>query len=376
MGYFDENIYNQVVSGSNFGYEGAQQYYANLRNKLIKSIQLILNTQGTELSKKIIQNKLLNIENEIQTKSRAELMQSSQEELQKLVDWVESMLSGNSGKLQSLIQDTGNKLAQVKKDYKNNSNKLSSAAKKSREELNNFIKEKGQHENILMAITKNKQYVNNPDYNSLVNFMEGYLMRVVRWKAEGVSDIFISPKDTAILAGYLKEVVEKEALVDLFKKLQIVDVSPDLIAGKNEIVDILLPFSNLKNIEGQGEEEIDFLQDFGIQSKLADITKYSNAEFFKISHSAKLRDQFNQGMTLDKEHEYQWTAGVAFLGKKARILQVLGEKNVMFFSGDNRYFMDSFIQQFRANGRYLAFEFDDEHKATSQIGLQAFEKKI
>ena len=93
----------------------------------------------------------------------------------------------------------------------------------------------------------------------------------------------------------------------------------------------------------------------------------------KISHQANLRDMFNAQFTNSNSgfNPASWCCGVVFLGQMQNIIQTLGNNNVIFISGPNRMFMDNFIESFRAQKMYLAFQMVDG-KATSQVGLQRF----
>ena len=112
---------------------------------------------------------------------------------------------------------------------------------------------------------------------------------------------------------------------------------------------------------------------FGIQIKARDIENVKTA-FMKISHQSELSKQFNLNMmsASGRFSKYSWSCSVAFLGQVDNILTSLGENNVMFISGNTRQFMDAFIRNFRSKNMYLAFEFDEQHKATSQVGLQRY----
>ena len=372
MGLFNRVIYEQVKNNEDFEYQEAIEHYKQLREKLIDQIQeLRYSKQLENISNAEIEKMLTTAGQKVEENTTKQLRDVSKRYLEDLVKWVDNQFSKNND-FGKIIKEMGQELAEKKKKVSQYSfNKI---VKQKQQEILAIINQETDEKSILYSIVKNKQLITDPNYQSVASYLTSYLMRVIRWRAE-TGKIYISDKDISRLAGYEKEVVELELFKNLFEQLGLGDYSPQLIAKENTITDILLPFEKINGVVADASEQIE-LTSFGIQSKLKAIN-FSESSFFKVSHQSALSKAFNQIKSEERGwNKYQWTAGVAFLAQKANILQSLGENNVLFLSGQEAYFMDSFIKQFRANSKYLAFEFDlKTHKATSQIGIQGMKKK-
>ena len=372
MGYFNRVIYEQVKNNENFEYQDAIEHYQQLREKLINQIQeLRYNKQLETISNREIEKMLTEAGEKVEENATKQLREVSSRYLEDLVHWVNNQFLKNNS-FGNRIKKIGQELAELKNHA--TQYKFDKIVKQRQQEILEMINQETDEKSILYSIIKNKSVITDPNYQSVASYLTGYLMRVIRWRAEH-SSIYISDRDISRLAGYEKEVVELKLFKNLFEQLGLGDYSPQLIAGENTITDILLPFEKISGITASASEQIELVS-FGVQSKLKTIN-FSENNFFKISHQAKLSTVFNQIKSEERGwNKYSWTAGVAFLATKQNILQCLGENNVLFLSGQNTYFMDSFIQQFRANSKYLAFEFDQNtHKAKSQIGVQGMKKR-
>lgn len=213
------------------------------------------------------------------------------------------------------------------------------------------------------------------------------MVRVARWIVQN-SKIFISFNDINRLAGYYKEIGEKESLLKFFQQkkingqnIQVKDII--LEAGKNNINDLLFVFESL-NGDGLSSQEISLTGDpqienmaintFGAQIKAFNI-KNIGTKMMKISHQKALKTIFNaQGLSNEEFNKHSWACGVVYLGQLKNIIQCFGQNNIVFISGPVRMFMHDFINYFRQENLYLAFEMNNDSsiKNNTQVGLQRF----
>ena len=371
MSVFDWRIAKkQVQSGYNFEYEKAISHYTNLKKRMLDQIN--------------VNNSLAN------DNFYFELEKQMKQELEDLVKGVDSNLSSLSyeslNKIQQMVvnvfetqSDNGllDSLIQELNQLENNKELTQSSRKQEIEKIRQQIINYFGKENIQkIAQDALKSYTGDSgDFGVIYS---------IKWYTNSqTKQLFINKNALTTLMGYYKEIIEIKLLQQLFSKMKAKNISKDvqvnLVAGKNTINDIIFSFftqfenQDIKITENLSMVDKEYENYLGAQIKSKDIEKVKT-DFMKISHQAGLRDKFNQGMVSPSGRfsKYSWSCGVAFLGQAENILQSLGVNNVMFISGATRDFTDNFIKNFRSKNMYLAFEFDEKHKATSQIGLQRY----
>ena len=380
MSLFDWRIAKkQVQNGYNFGYGAAIEHYSNLKRRMFDQLSVdksLMNDSFYIDIEKQLKQEL----NELSQGVSNNLSSLSYDSLNKIQQMVINVFENNSDG--GLLNELTQQLVQLENNKELTQSTRKQEIEKIRQQiLNYFGKENIQKiaQDALASYTGG-----SGDLGVIYSFLNSFLINTIRWYTNSQSkNLFINKNALTTLMGYYKEIIEVKLLQQLFSQMQAKGISKsvniDLVAGKNTINDIIFSFlspfeSNSVNtavsLSSIGEEYENYI---GAQIKSRDIEKVKT-DFMKISHQAGLRDKFNQGMIspAGRFSQYSWSCGVAFLGQTENILQSLGINNVMFISGATRDFTDNFIRNFRSKNMYLAFEFDAQHKATSQVGLQRY----
>lgn len=380
MSLFDWRVAKrQVQSGYNFGYDAAIEHYANLKRKMFDQIavnQSLINGNYYEEVEKLLQQEL----SELYDGTSQRLSSLSYKSLSTIQQMVKDVFDGtDSGILTSFANELNN--------LENNKNMKQHERRQEIERIRQNILNYFGKENIQKIAQEalNNYSGNSGDFGVIYSFLYSFLINTIKWyTSSNTQQLFINKNALTTLMGYYKEIIEVKLLQELFAKMKSQSVTKqqinvDLIAGKNTINDIIFSFlapfkaqqvAVAENISAVGEA---YEQQLGAQIKTRDIQNVKT-EFMKISHQSELSKQFNLNMisSAGRFSKYSWSCGVAFLGQTENILQSLGINNVMFISGATRDFTDNFIRNFRSKNMYLAFEFDAQHKATSQVGLQRY----
>lgn len=380
MSLFDWRVAKrQVQSGYNFGYDAAIEHYANLKRKMFDQIavnQSLINGNYYEEVEKLLQQEL----SELYDGTSQRLSSLSYKSLSTIQQMVKDVFDGtDSGILTSFANELNN--------LENNKNMKQHERRQEIERIRQNILNYFGKENIQKIAQEalNNYSGNSGDFGVIYSFLYSFLINTIKWyTSSNTQQLFINKNALTTLMGYYKEIIEVKLLQELFAKMKSQSVTKqqinvDLIAGKNTINDIIFSFLTpfkaqqvavAENISAVGEA---YEQQLGAQIKTRDIQNVKT-EFMKISHQSELSKQFNLNMisSAGRFSKYSWSCGVAFLGQTENILQSLGINNVMFISGATRDFTDNFIRNFRSKNMYLAFEFDAQHKATSQVGLQRY----
>lgn len=380
MSLFDWRVAKrQVQSGYNFGYDAAIEHYANLKRKMFDQIavnQSLINGNYYEEVEKLLQQEL----SELYDGTSQRLSSLSYKSLSTIQQMVKDVFDGtDSGILTSFANELNN--------LENNKNMKQHERRQEIERIRQNILNYFGKENIQKIAQEalNNYSGNSGDFGVIYSFLYSFLINTIKWyTSSNTQQLFINKNALTTLMGYYKEIIEVKLLQELFAKMKSQSVTKqqinvDLVAGKNTINDIIFSFLTpfkaqqiavAENISAVGEA---YEQQLGAQIKTRDIQNVKT-EFMKISHQSELSKQFNLNMisSAGRFSKYSWSCGVAFLGQTENILQSLGINNVMFISGATRDFTDNFIRNFRSKNMYLAFEFDAQHKATSQVGLQRY----
>lgn len=380
MSLFDWRVAKrQVQSGYNFGYDEAIAHYTSLKQRMFDQIAVnegLINGNFYQEIEKRLQQELL----ELHDGTASSLSTLSYKSLSTIQQMVKDVFDGtDSGILTSLANDLNN--------LEMNKNMKQSERRQEIEYIRwNILSYFGKENIQKIAQDALSSYNGNSgDFGVVYSFLYSFLINTIKWYTNSnAQSLFINKNALTTLMGYYKEIIEVKLLQDLFTRMQSQGVTKqqvniDLVAGKNTINDIIFSFltpfeaqqvTATETISSVGEA---YENQFGAQIKTRDIQNVKT-EFMKISHQGGLRDQFNQSMisASGRFSKYSWSCGVAFLGQTQNILTSLGINNVMFISGATRDFTDNFIRNFRSKNMYLAFEFDAQHKATSQVGLQRY----
>lgn len=371
----------RIQNNDNFDYDQAISYYSKLKTRMYQQIKInskIKNLSAGEIG--------LNIENELNSiytgLTSKELLELSNNTLNDIQNYIIDTYEKKDAKSYYLNQ-IQKEIEELSKKKENNIKETTQKIKKLEKEIINTFYDEDKLEKFISQQIQSMKFSSDGfiDFGTIINFLTGFILKTVKHVVDiQIKQYFINKNNKTTLMGYYKEIIEKEMLQKFFNN-QNLFVNVDLVAGANTINDLLLSFDNLNQIYNT-EELIQILDDpslenkmisMGVQIKARDIEKI-NTEFMKISHSAFLRDGFNSQLQ-QNDSQYSWSKGVVFLGQYKNILESFGSNNVMFISGPKRYFMDNFISNFRKKQMYLAFQMDNNHRATSQIGLQRFISK-
>lgn len=380
MSLFDWRVAKrQVQSGYNFGYDAAIEHYANLKRKMFDQIavnQSLINGNYYEEVEKLLQQEL----SELYDGTSQSLSSLSYKSLSTIQQMVKDVFDGtDSGILTSFASELNN----LEKNKNMKQHERRQEIERIRQNILNYFGKENIQKIAQEAL--NNYSGNSGDFGVIYSFLYSFLINTIKWyTSSNTQQLFINKNALTTLMGYYKEIIEVKLLQELFAKMKSQSVTKqqinvDLIAGKNTINDIIFSFLTpfkaqqvtvAENISAVGEA---YEQQLGAQIKTRDIQNVKT-EFMKISHQSELSKQFNLNMisSAGRFSKYSWSCGVAFLGQTENILQSLGINNVMFISGATRDFTDNFIRNFRSKNMYLAFEFDAQHKATSQVGLQRY----
>lgn len=363
----------KIQSGDNFGYNDAIDYYTRVKQRMFE--QLRLNQDLKDYSDAKIGD-LLNEEfnamyGELSTSGLMELSTGS---LQAIQDFVEATFYGDNG---AQLVDLQSQITQLKNDTEGIKRDNGMKIKELQSQMKTLLNAEDQ---ISALVTQALGKYSPPDGSlaSVTNFLSAFMLNTVRWRVETQGKLYINKNARTTLMGYYKEIIERKILADLFNRVGAGNVSVEMVAGANTINDLLLVFDGMSGTY-TGSEMISLINEndeqklisMGAQIKARDLEKVGT-DFMKISHQAGLRDEFNAQMKASGFDTYSWSCGVAFLGQTQNIIQSLGANNVLFLSGPKKYFMDDFIRRFRKENMYLSFQMDENHEATSQVGLQRY----
>ena len=359
-----------IVSGNNFQYPDAISHYLKMKERMFKQIRMnqeLKNMADAEIAN-IFKQDFETLYSQLNNSTLWELSYNSLTDIQR---WVSDRFEGESGSALQNLQERINKLEmQVQEKRSGKSEELAAAKLEMRSLLNTEMAAETCAARALSSAP-------GGDVSTVMAFLESFVLNSARWWVEVKGKTFINSNATTTLMGYYKELFEAKALKQLLEKFHITNATSLQVSGANTINDLLLSFNNLNgSVEISDSVGTVLPQDenFGIQIKARDINKIGTG-FMKISRQAGLRDGFNAQINQSGFNNRSWCCGVSFLGQSNNIIQSLGANNVMFISGPTRYFMDDFIQHFRKEQMYLAFQMGDDGKVTSQVGLQRFVEK-
>ena len=335
-----------------------------------------LKYESKEALSKMLKEELDATYNNIETK---ELKELSEKSLEIAKQWVIDKFNGDSnGTLTKLGQELNQEREKLSQEKQYKTTQLRKIEQEILKELN-LGKNIKLHLNRVLSFLQGEGFI---DYSSVESEIESFLIRNVSWHLKVGEKVFISDFQKRRMSGYYKEIIELKLLQNFFNNFHL-NVKTKMIASANTISDLLLStIDDLNKALEQNnysvEEMISIVDNnteqefggFGAQVKARDLMKVGT-NFMKISHQAGLAKEFNSIQSEDF-NKYSWACGVVFLGQKKNILQSLGPTNILFISGPHKYFMDEFIGTFRSRQMYLSFEMDDNHQATSQVGLQRY----
>ena len=363
----------KVQSGDNFGYNEAIDYYSKVKQRMFEQLRLNQDLQNYSDAKigDLLNDEFNSMYEELTT---SQLMELSTGSLQAIQNFVESTFYGSSG---AQLYDLQNQITKLQNDTEGVKKENTAKIKELQSQIKTLLNAEDQ---ISMLVQQALGKYNPPDGSlaSVTNFLSAFMLNTVRWRVETQGKLFINKNARTTLMGYYKEIIERKILAYLFNKIGANNVSVEMVAGANTINDLLLVFDNMSGTY-TGSEMISIIDEaeeqklisMGAQIKARDLEKVGT-DFMKISHQAGLRDEFNAQMQAAGFNTYSWSCGVAFLGQTQNIIQSLGANNILFLSGPKKYFMDDFIRRFRQENMYLSFQMNENHEATSQVGLQRY----
>lgn len=361
----------RIQNNDSFGYPSAIEHYQNLKNRMFAQIRMNKNFENYSdgLIGEKVQRQLDNVSEQLK-ENLFELSANSLEAIQKYVtDQIENK---NGGAVIVQLQQDINKLQeQIDNEKQTNSNEIDQL----RNQIKALLSSRSQVETILSNALKNYS-PSNGNLNTVINFLETFMLNTVKWYVETQGKMFINMNAKTTLMGYYKEVMEKKLVSQALQNMNVANATVNLISSANTINDLEIAFSNPSlDTTVSIDQDISILpplkESFFAQIKARDLDKVKTG-FMKISNQAGLLESFNAQMQASGFNNKSWACGVAFLGQAQNILQSLGRDNVLFVSGGGHYFMDEFIQKFRKQNMYLAFEMGDDKKLTKQVGLQRY----
>lgn len=353
MAYKDSQVaLEQIKSNYDFSYNLAVKHYRDLKEKMFNQIRL--NSEFNNLASDELV-KLFDYEDEkLKNEIQKNITSLSNDSLETIKEWAAEDIK-DSGLLAQI-----NELDQL---IHQEQNKNKTIIKRKQKEIQQRNNTRESIEALAYRMLKTNQL--ELDYNLCFNFLQSAYINLLRYQMRTEGQAYINDNMRTTLMGYYKEYIEAKLLKESMLKTTKNIIEIEQIGSKQNPSDIEIKINLPSSASVQEEVSV-----FGAQVKMKDINKVGTA-FMKISTRKNLSSKFNKVMgNFDKN---SWVSGVAFLGQLNNIKTALGENNVLFISGNNRYFMDEFIQNFRRQNMYLAFKFkDNPYEATSQIGLQRY----
>jgi len=357
-------------------YEKAIEHYSNLRSNMIKKI---INNKNNNIRKEYLDKiekyytDMLITETELGQKKTEQKAEELLQDTSKKI--IESFLSDNKKLTQ--LQDTVNNF-KVEKDSDKREFKESYTSR-----ITDSLKRR---QNKSLISLKKQDIINElPDRykknEDIVNQLNSYILRVLYNTV--ISEDKKINNDTKhyiqSLSGYFREIYEVDELKSLLLKtisnIKIANVGSKKINEKDTEIDIL--FYNLNTIEqnlNKNEEikckisalsdqdieeldkdlsnilkEIDF---FGEQSKSWKLSKYSFYGY-SIGYRSVI---FNQLLNEDGVNPYSQLQSIHYLSRLKNIIGSIGPTNVLFSTGDGRYWTADLIKSFREQELLLAFD--------------------
>ena len=332
-------------------YESAQQHYAKLKTQMLKT--LINNTNIEDLTEEQMSDLVLKTENIYNTNN---LSQKTNELLRKFEKVLLENRSEYEGYLQSIYEaiESGEK-------------KAITIAK---EELKRILKNNQQF--ILKEALKTSTIANikSNDYSTVLAQMRSILVHSLLTN----KNMTLYRQSAIRIGGFVKEVGELKALRKLFSSsgFQKNSVQTFLTGdfkssttGKDTPLDLIITtlqdaeqaFNQaevvVENIDKYiaGKSKYENINVFGEQSKSWNLT--SRTRFYEIGFRKNLLDSYKQQ---HPKSFRQIEKAINYLADVKNTLQVLGPLNVLISTGNQRWWMDDFLDEIRRRDMQLIFK--------------------
>ena len=422
----EQKYRRQITSKYNFDYKVAQEYYKTLKNQMLGHLNKNLNklyNKSIQSFERLTVDEILNSITQAQPQAD-DIKQSTH----KLLERVESLVHNFINTLDS--NDTGRHLASKQagdvivsmRKYQNEHPEAYKDGGEKRAFTNryrNLMEKMGSTLFInLMEQVKNIGGGEITD-TKMRTALETYAIRLFAKELTKnssnpeVSKFFANMSKNSyvkLLSGLAYEAAMESAINQVYKKVNqskktkkknqkiILQTGSDTnIKGQETQIDLLFNtlFNEKKTLEVFNREYLGTVQvdiNEEIESILAgkptSIIFGAQVKSFEalsgtfsggLGHSASLRNNLLTDSTYG--NGYSLPGNIAFMGQRNNIIQALGPRNVMFMDKKNKYWMDSFIEAFRQQDKYLMLKTKKEEKgkrwlATTEIALYNYTSAV
>lgn len=416
-----DNYYNQIANKSKFGYTEAQEYYVKLKNQMLN----LMNKNLSKIEKTAVDNfnqtTADSIFEEI-LKGPLESSETQAKEAKKILQEVESIVQNyigsskdKTGLSQQKRKTAKHKAIETIKSVMDYKNKHPEAYKNSGEKqafTNRFIQLMNKSKsNVLDGLLeqvralKKDQITDTKVRTALETYAVRLFAKELTKSSKDFKDFFANMSSNSyinLLKGLAREAAVESALNKVYQQaqrnnnsnkttdkivLKVGDKSN--IAGQETSIDLLINacFNEEKTLDVFNKQylaQIDLDIDeeirsvlngtsesvvFGAQVKSFDIT---NGDFIGgLGHQSILRNTLLSSSIYG--NGYSLVGNIAFMGLRQNIVKTLGERNVLFIDGANKYWMPDFIQAFRSKDLYLMLKTEKKEQnkyiVTSEVAL-------
>lgn len=415
-----DNYYNQIVNKSEFGYAEAQEYYVKLKNQMLN----LMNKNLSKIEKTAVDNLNQTTADSIFEEILKGPLESSEiqaKEAKKILQEVESIVQNYIGnpKDKTGLSQQKRKTAKTKAiqtiksvmDYKNTHPEAYKNSGEKQTFTNRFIKLMNKSKsNVLDGLLeqvkdlKKDQVTDTKVRTALETYAVRLFAKELTKNSKEFKEFFANMSSNSyinLLKGLAREAAIESALNKVYQQAQRNNNSKTTdkivlkvgdksnIAGQETSIDLLINtcfdeqktldiFNKqyLTQIDLDIDEEIRSVLNgtsesmvFGAQVKSFDIT---SGDFTGgLGHQSILRNKLLSSSIYG--NGYSLVGNIAFMGLRQNIVKTLGERNVLFIDGANKYWMPDFIQAFRSKDLYLMLKTEKKEQnkyiATSEVAL-------
>ena len=357
-------------------YEAAVNYYAKLKEQMLDEVFDSFMKKSGHIDTQTKNNLQTQIEQATSLNYKGAETLSTKvlgkvEKYAKMM--VKNLVGAKSEQYQQLLQEINNEKTKLMGE----SRKVKRDAYKKMIEKKRAVMQSLLNPQKLWAQINNKTYgmnVSGADKSDIQNQIYSYL-NFYAMELMTESDFDANPWNRArIVAGYYRELSEYQALSNLIGKNMVhhagakkiktsqgtVDSPLDIMISSleteaqrlNNVEYVNQLFADTPITEASASELMSTIDVYGEQVKSWSFQKKLPSDGYFIGNRKDLLSAYlSTGGS-----PYDYRSATAFLGKLRSILISLGPQNVLFSTGNQRFWMDDFIKTFRQQGLLLTFE--------------------
>lgn len=347
-------------------YESAQQHYNKLKKQMLNT--LINNTTIENLTEEQMADLVLQTENQYNTGNLSS-------ETNRLLEKFEKVLLDNRDDYSSYLQEIDQA---IQRGEKKAIIAAKEGLKQALKENQRFILQEALKTSTIARISAN-------DYATVFSQMRSILV----YSLMSNKNIQMYRQSAIRIGGFVKEVGELKALRKRFSSSQFQskaiqtflvgdfkstttkkDTPLDLII--TTLSDVEIAFNQAEriteNIEQyiNGQASYENINVFGEQSKSWNLT--SRTRFYEIGFRKNLLDSYKSIHSKDYKDVEN---AINYLAQVQNTLQVFGPLNVLFSTGNQRWWMDDFIKEISQRGLQVIFKSSENkyYEPSSEIGI-------